>query len=139
MELPIHYRYTDAIGEDGFYLVEHKFYPIRETECFYFVLPEWKYNVYKNGCMPSYAKTAKRVSKNGLRRKCYPTKKLAMESYLARKRKQVWHAQDALNKARYALSQLSEDSKFSDFEVDKYCGSSALVGRPDFIDEYIFD
>lgn len=138
--MPVHYRYKDAVDHTGLLLVEEKFYPVRETDCFYFILPEWQYNMYKrgNGNPESLAKRAKRVSKNGLRRKCYPSKEQAFESYLIRKKKQIWHANDALNRAKLAIEKLSAIESPDDLERSQY-KNCKLIGRAPFIDEYIFD
>lgn len=136
-DFPIHYRYKDAVSGDGLLLVEERFYPIRETKCFYFVLNDWQYRMYKAG-QGSYKKMAKRVSKNGRVRKCYPTQKLAMHSYLERKRKQIWHAEDALNRARFALSVLDKNSEYDKLD-DTFYDRCKLIGKPEFINEYVFD
>ena len=138
MELPIHYRYRDAVDHTGLLLVEERFYPIRETEFFYFILPELQYKIYSTGNMQSYAKTAKRVSKDGLRRKCYPSKEQAFKSYLIRKRKQMWHAKDALNRANLAIEKLSSIDNPDNLERSQY-KNCKLIGHAPFIDEYIFD
>lgn len=135
---PIHYRYRDAVDHTGLLLIEERFYPIRETKCFYFILPEWKYNIYKRGSMQGYAKTARRVSKKGLRRKCYPSKEQAFESYLIRKKKQIWHANDALNRAKLAIDKLSGIGSPESLEDSQY-KNCKLIGHASFIDDYIFD
>ena len=40
-DLPIHYRYNDCVHEEGLNITVSKFYPTRETPCFYFVVDEW--------------------------------------------------------------------------------------------------
>lgn len=137
-KFPVHYRYEDGVMQEGVVLIEKKFYPIRETTHFYFVLEEWEWKIYKNGVINSYEKKAKRVSKNGRVRKCYPSKELAMQSYIARKKAQAMHAQDALDRAKYALQHLNEQSNFDDLKNSKY-QTCKLLGRPDFVDNYIFD
>ena len=137
VNFPIHYRYKDAVDHTGLLLVEEKFYPIRETECFYFILPEWQYNLYERGLI-DYGKRASRVSKKGLRRKCYPSKEQAFESYLIRKKRQIWHANDALNRAKLAIERLSTIESPDDLEVSEY-KNCKIIGHAPFIDEYIFE
>lgn len=135
--LPVHYRYKDAVDHTGLLLVEETFYPIRETECFYFILPEWQFNQYKLG-NGNYEKRAKRVSKNGVRRKCYPSKEQALESYKIRKNKQLWHAKNAINVATLAIGKLSEIKDPDELESTQY-SNCMLIGHAPFIDEYTFD
>lgn len=137
IDMPIHYRYKDSVDHSGLLLVEEKFYPIRETNCFYFILNEWQYEMHKRG-VAGFEKRAKRVSKNGLRRKCYPTKEAAFDSYLIRKKKQIWHATDALNRAKLAIEKLSTIESLDNLEESQY-RNCKLIGHAPFIDEYIFD
>ncbi|QZI93307.1 hypothetical protein SIPHO075v1_p0084 [Vibrio phage PS65A.1] len=101
-ELPIHYRYFDTVCETGVVIVEQKFYPIRETPCFYFVLDEFNYKIHTAG--NDRSDHAKRVGKNSTRSKCYPTKELALNSFLIRKRKQAIHAKRALARTEIILT-----------------------------------
>lgn len=135
--LPIHYRYKDAVDHTGLLLVEEKFYAIRETECFYFILPEWQYKIYERGVI-NYAKKAKRVSKNGIRRKCYPSKEQALESYLIRKERQIQHANDALNRAKLAVENLAAVSSPDELKDSQY-KNCKIIGHAPFINEYQFD
>ncbi len=135
--LPVHYRYTDSVDAEGLILVEHKFYPIRETECFYFILPKWEHNLYINGQI-SRADRAKRVSKSGRVRKCYPTKEEAFESYKIRKNKQLWHAQNALNIATLASLMLEDVTDPESLKKSQY-DNCRVIGHAPFIDEYTFD
>jgi hypothetical protein len=125
-EFPVHYRYTEAVHEDGLYLYEHKYYPVRETACFFFIVPEWQ---YRNKVIEYKAK--KRVSKDGLRRFCYPSKEDALRSFKARKRSQIMHAQDAVSRAKASLKYLDKITIVSESHLN--------MGRPQFIDNYIFD
>lgn len=134
---PVHYRYKDGVDPKGLLLIEERFYPIRETACFYFILPEWQYNLYKYG-NGNFEKRAKRVSKDGLRRKCYPSKEQAFESYKIRKQKQLWHAKNAINIAKLATEKLKDIKNPEDLESTQY-KNCKLIGHADFIEEYIFD
>ncbi|AUR82294.1 hypothetical protein NVP1022O_82 [Vibrio phage 1.022.O._10N.286.45.A10] len=101
-KLPIHYRYYDTVCQTGVVIVEQKFYPIRETPCFYFVLGEFDYKLHVAGNDRSHH--AKRVGKNSTRSKCYPTKELALNSFFIRKRKQAIHAKRALKQTEIILT-----------------------------------
>jgi len=123
-DMPIHYRYEDYATESGLEIKVSKFYPVRETRCFYFVTNEWENESWiKN---PSQ----RRVSKDSMRRYCYPTKKEALHSYKMRKRSQIQHAEFALAKAERALSKLEH----TDREFD-----NLFAGRPDYWDGLNFN
>ena len=136
-DLPVHYRYKDAVTEKGLMLVEYRFYPIRETECFYFILNEWQYKLYKRGVV-KFEKDVKRVSKSGLRRKCYPSQAEALQSYKARKRSQLHHATDALNRAKLALKSL-EEIEHPSLLKQSDLRDCRVLGFDEFINEYIFE
>lgn len=135
-EYPIHYRYRESVEPEGIIVIEDRFFPIRETEHFYWVLPSWQYRVFKNGCMPSYAKNAKKVSKNGIRRKCYPSKEKAMESFLIRKRKQIAHAKRALD---LATKVIEANPNIGDVKDIGSCWGKISLGHREFVeDNYSF-
>jgi hypothetical protein len=100
--LPVHYRYFDSACETGVIIVEQKFYPIRETECFYFILEEFDWNLHKGGVDRS--KYATRVRKGSRVSKCYPSKERALNSFLIRKQKQALHAKRTLKRVEIILS-----------------------------------
>lgn len=129
---PIHYRYVDHMHEDGIHLVLQKMYPIRETPCFYMCIDEWQYSMYKPGNL-QYCNRVKRISKDGLRRYAYPTKELALASYIKRKTSQNCHATKALERSELALKfakSLKEPPK---------CDSSINMGKCNFYEMIVFD
>jgi hypothetical protein len=126
-KFPVHYRYTEGVREDGLYLTEHRYYPVRETACFYFIVPEWQWRVMN---VVSY-KAKKRVSKDSVSRFCYPSKKDALRSFKARKRSQLRHAEAALDTATAALKFLDKITEVSERELN--------MGHHSFIENYIFD
>lgn len=134
-EMPIHYRYTDGVTEDGFHIYEHKFYPVRETPYFYWCLTDWEYNLHVNG--QDRSKSAKRISKDGVRRKAYPCKKQALRSYKKRKESQLLHARNAIDISSYALEMLSDTDEIK--TVEDYGMQRAFLGNPEFMSRYIFD
>ena len=123
-EFPVQYRYIEEVRGEGLYLIEHRYYPTRETACFYFILPEWQWQHL--GVINYIAK--KRVSKDSWARFCYPSKKDALRSFKARKRSQLRHAQEALNKAAASLEFLDKITVVDERELK--------MGRPSFIDDY---
>lgn len=136
-DLPTHYRFRDTITEDGVCLVLDVYHPVRETLCMYFVVPDWAVN--KNGSICTSSR--KRVHKESLRRFCYPTKELAFSSYKKRKARQLMFAEEAIARATTAL----EFASSSDIDIINSCGGNRgldeliVMGRPDIIDNYIFD
>lgn len=127
-EFPTHYRYDDYAHEDGVEVRVREFYPIRETPCFYIIVDEFEKHMMnmQTGREPR----TKRVSKDGLRRSCYPSKEQALKSFKARKRSQIGHNEFALAKARQALFAVeAEKDEFDKLEC----------GRPDYWDSLNFD
>ena len=122
--MPVHYRYNDSVHEEGLNIKVSRFYPIRETKCFYFVVEEWQNKSWIT------TKIEKRVSKDSLRRYCYPTKKEALHSYKMRKNSQIWHAEFAIAKAQAAILKLESTDK----EFD-----NVSAGRPAYWDCLTFD
>ncbi len=105
--LPVHYRY-DAFGnKDGSATVKlSKWIAIHETPCGYYVVPDWMY------CgAPSrperYGKSAKWVSKTSRKRRCYPDKVQAFESFKIRKERHIERLQRDLRVMQSALDQAS--------------------------------
>lgn len=135
--LPIHYRYTDSVDQEGLLLVESKLYPIRETKCFYWILDEWNYRSYMRG-NKIFAKMAKRVSKNGVVRRCYPSREEALASYKARKLSQLQHARNAIDIATLAVKSLSGVKSPSELSDSNY-GHCKIIGYDKFIEKYSFE
>ena len=132
-EMPVHYRYDDCMLEDGVEVRVRKLYPVRETPCFYMVIDEFE-NHMKNVTTSRKLKT-KRVSKDGLRRHCYPTKEQALNSYKKRKLSQIGHAELAIAKATQVLKAL-ESNKLT---LENKGFDTLDCGRPDYWDNLIFD
>ena len=131
--MPVHYRYDDYMLEEGVEVRVRKFYPIRETPCFYMVIDEFE-NHMKNVTKGRELRT-RRVSKDSLRRYCYPTKKEALHSYKKRKLSQLGHAELAISKASQALKALEANkSILENQDFDKLD-----CGRPDYWDNLNFD
>ncbi len=127
--MPVHYRYNDHVTEEGLDIRVTKFYPVRETRCFYFVVDEWQNKTWVNN------KRERRVSKDSLRRYCYPTRKEALHSYKKRKQSQIWHAEFALAKAEASINKLQSMEKClgeKEFDI-------VSAGRPEFWNTLNFD
>lgn len=129
--MPVHYRYDDYMLEKGVEVRVRKFYPVRETPCFYMVIDEFE-NHMKNATTDRKLKT-KRVSKDGLRRHCYPTKEQALHSYKKRKLSQIGHAELAIAKAKQAYEAV-KSIRVGTIDFDKLD-----CGRPDYWDNLNFD
>ena len=85
-------------------LVVMEFIVIRETECYEWVVrPSIALSVIKNlpatFCEVKKFK-AKRITKNARRRFAYPTKELALYSFMARQDMREWHALRNLDAAK---------------------------------------
>jgi len=125
---PVHYRYDDYMYKDGVEVKVSKFYPIRETRCFYLVINQFENNL-KDITKGRELRT-KRVSKDGVRRYCYPTKQEALHSYKKRKLAQIGHAELAMAKAQQVLFAIKD--KVDDFD-------NLDCGRPDYWDNINFE
>lgn len=134
-KLPKHYRYSDAIHEDGFYLHLHTLFAIRETNCFYFCLTDFDYNLHRMG--QDRSKYARRISKGGVVRYAYPTKKDALHHYKMRKQSQLRRAKDTLLRSSYAIKKLENVINIE--TVKSYGQDLVKLGKPEFINNYVFD
>ena len=131
--MPVHYRYDDYMYEEGVEVRVKKFYPIRETPCFYMVIDEFENHMAS--VTTGRKLRTKRVSKDGVRRYCYPTKEQALHSYKKRKLSQIGHAELAIAKATQAIKALDENKSILEnqgFDILK-------CGRPDYWDNLTFD
>ena len=127
-DFPVHYRYDDYMLEEGVEIRVRKFYPVRETPCFYMCVDEFEKHMMNvtTGRKPR----TKRVSKDGLRRYCYPTKEQALHSFKKRKLSQIGHAELAIAKAQQAYSAIQSKDSIED---------NLNCGRPDYWDNLHFD
>ncbi len=121
--LPVHYRYDSYASSEGVKIKLSRYYPVRETECFYFVIEEWQALINDP--------KQKRVGKNSLRKYCYPTMKDALESFKARQNSRIWHANYSLAMANQSLLVL-ENTEVGEFEELK-------VGLPEFLQDLHWD
>jgi hypothetical protein len=103
-----HYRYDDYHYEDGVKVRLSKFYKVYETPCFDFVVDEHTYHRLSCCNLPELAKLnsewhTRKVMRNARRSHCYASKDKALNSYIQRKKKQLFHAETAISKATLAL------------------------------------
>ena len=116
--LPVHYRYDSYPSKEGVTIKVSKFYPVRETSCFYLVVGQEQ---VITGTTRTYSENPKlrRVSKNAFTGYCAPTKERALESFKARQNSRVWHAQYSLAIANQALLVLDkiDPGDFDDLNV----------------------
>ncbi|WP_351122682.1 hypothetical protein [Shewanella sp. T24-MNA-CIBAN-0130] len=112
------YRYADYVTEDGVLLQLEVFDEVRQTPKGAWVMRDrW---------------SKKRFVLNGSgKRHCHQTKELAWEAYHKRKLTQRRLAEQALEKAEYALEQIAL--------MDSPPEESAILGKPEFWFTYTFD
>lgn len=101
--LPVHYRYDAYCDENGeVHIHVATWVAIKETPCGYYVVPGWMYCGHPSG-PERYGKDAKWVSKTSRKRRCYPDKVQAFESFKIRKRRHVERLQWDLRVVQSAL------------------------------------
>ena len=113
---PDHFRYIYSIGPEGVTIVCRLYVVIRESEHCYWLVPEGSEG-YAMACQEATGKVwrnAKRVSKDSWRRYAYPDKTKALESYKARKRHQLSHAELAMERAKAALADVKDLEAIND-------------------------
>lgn len=104
---PTHYRIRESLFEDGLQIQAEKFFPIKETPHGFWVLsqhqPQWLSveEVLKR-------KYAKWVSKNSIKRYCYPSLEDALKSYRRRKKCQQNRLSFQLERITLALEKFAE-------------------------------
>lgn len=113
---PDHFRYVDEISPDGVTIVCQRFVVLRESEHFYWITRDrnvgWAAELVASG---EKSPLIKRVSKESYgRRYAYPEKSKALNSYKVRKRRQLGHAQLAIERAKAALEDLKDVDAISD-------------------------
>tara|TARA_R110002073_G_scaffold133936_4_gene281456 strand:+ start:10494 stop:10940 length:447 start_codon:yes stop_codon:yes gene_type:complete len=137
-EKETHYRYDDCHYENGVKVELRRFYSVRETKCFHYVVNEWDFKLMKrwnfkklSDCKYTFV-TVKRVMKGALRTYCNENKELALHSFEKRKLSQLNHAQTAISKATLSLR------KISSMSADEI-GESVNCGLDDHLQAFIFD
>lgn len=105
--LPKHYRY-DACGDENgeAHIYVTTWVAIRETPCGYYVVPDWLYCGHPSG-PERYGKSAKWVSKTSRKRRCYPDKVQAFESFKVRKQRHIERLRYDLRIMQSALDKAS--------------------------------
>lgn len=124
---PDHYRYVTHVDERGVFIVCQRFVVVGETAYFYYVVNE-SYHGYL-ACLSGPARqraikqNRKRVSKHGVARHCYPDKRLALNSMVARQRTRIWHANLNLSAAQLAMAEASRLLDAGDLPDNRHlCG-----------------
>lgn len=106
---PDHYRYITIMDEGGVFIHCQRFIVVGETPYYYYVVSDSYYGYLT--CMSGDALQAaikrdrRRVSKDGSRRHCYPDKRLALQSLVARQRHRIHHANRQLSEGKLALAE----------------------------------
>lgn len=115
------YRYMDLITEEGVELYIEEWTELKKTPC-----GAWVQRFYMG-----HAVGKKRFVRDGAgRRLCHQTKALAWESFKIRKKWQASRAQQQLDRAKYAIEQISG--------IASAPLESMVLGKPDFWHSYIF-
>lgn len=105
---PDHFRYIDSIGPDGVTIVCKRYVVVRESEHCYWLVSEGSegWALARQQATGKVWGEARRVSKDSWRRFAYPDKAKALESYKARKRHQMSHAELSMERAKAALADI---------------------------------
>lgn len=138
-KIETHYRYSDYHCEDGLKVRLSRFYSVKETDCFHYVVDEWDFNNMKRWNFKSllelnYDKfiNVRKVGKNSIRSYCYEDKNKALNSFKERKKSQLFHAETAISKATLAL-------KGIDGMTVEVIGESVNCGLDEHLSTFIFD
>ncbi|MOA19255.1 hypothetical protein D3C78_1396230 [compost metagenome] len=105
---PDHYRYIDEISPEGVTIACQRFVVLRESEQCYWITRDrnagWAEKWVAEGRKSPHIKRVLKESSG--RRFAYPDKAKALNSYKVRKRRQLGHAELALERAKTALEDL---------------------------------
>lgn len=133
-ERETHYRYGDFHYEDNIKVKISKFYSVKETPCYHYVIHEHDYHRlkcsnldYLSKCEFSYV-NVKKVMKGARRTYCSESKSIALDSFVKRKEKQIFHNETAISKAKLALRKVCG-------MTPEEVGSSIDCGLNDFLRE----
>ena len=138
MSLPILYRFYEDTSSDGVNICIQKFYAIRETKCFYFVV-----DGFEKSCLEvdkNYDCKARKVGKNAARSYCHTSKEAALTSFVIRKRAQVKHAKLAIATSEQISNFFSDSNGSIDPEKVKEMskrdkGRGIFCGKPDYYNQ----
>ena len=113
---PDHFRYIDSIGPEGVTIVCRRYSVVKETEYCYWLVPvdSTGWALAQQERTGKVVKSAKRVLKDSWRRFAYPEKAKALDSYKARKRHQLGHAELSLERAKAALADIKDIEAIND-------------------------
>lgn len=107
---PDHYRYVTYLDERGVHISCRRFIVVGETPHFYYVVTDIYHGFLQ--CRSGEAmkeesikRNRRRVSKDGRTRYCYPDKRLALQSLVARQRRRIEYAKCDLSKATLAMAE----------------------------------
>ena len=112
------------LTEDGLILCLEKYDVIRQTELTYF-FKKWE-----------FSKKVNQVRKGAFNSFAYDTEKVAFESYIKRKEKQLWYSERSRQTATIALDRARECKKVM---IREYGCMSSKMGRPDIMRDMWFD
>ena len=123
------YRYEDLLYAWNYLneipivqIRECKYYLISKTPCGYWISSNENYSQMEErytNYIPHVLEKKRWVSKTATKRFAYPTKKEAMESFIARKQRQVTILTHKLSQAKDALAQAKIVIKGIDHETEK--------------------
>lgn len=104
---PLHYRLREVLDLDGLFIKVEVFTPIKETPRGYWVISEYAPRWLSPDELRK-RKFAKWVSKDSIKRKCYPELKDAIKSFRRRKECQASRLRLQLEQAELAVEKFAE-------------------------------
>ncbi len=123
---PDHFRYIDEISPDGVTIVCQRFVVLRESEQCYWITRDrnigWAEKWAADGRKSPHIKRVLKESYG--RRFAYPDKAKALHSYKVRKRRQLGHAQLAMERAKTALEDLRDVDAIAD---ERLCAGGDFI------------
>ncbi|MNN05315.1 hypothetical protein D3C81_1180710 [compost metagenome] len=122
---PDHYRYYAALSEEDVHVKCERFIVIGETErCYYVISENSEHLVGKEAdwAQSLVKKRRRRVLKNSHRRYCYPDKMEALQSFAARQRWRISHAQRSTSMAQLSLKVVKRQIELGMTDAPMYCG-----------------
>lgn len=123
---PDHFRYIDEISPDGVTIVCKRYVVLRESDHFYWIAPYRfvglaRMSLAEGRKSPHLTRVLK--SSHG-RRFAYQDKAKALHSYKIRKRRQLGHAQLAMERAKTVLEDLREVDEIAD---ERLCAGGDFI------------
>lgn len=140
-ELRVFYKMRLYPSEIGLYVSTEKWHLIHETDCFYFVIPEWalyltKINIDEGKSLYQHLKGRTKIKRfgKGAGRFAFDTKEQAFQHLKFLKRKQLRHLERDMAMVKSFLKQTGE-KELGDLETDSY-GDPLLPNTKNLVEQY---